>query len=152
MFLVFFFWCFVLSPSAVLYIPFHVCCTYVSTSRMWSASCAPGLYLRVWGLVGRYAGGGLLRVVRLFFRPGRPPKRPQVAQTPTRVVELGRHISRSSSSRARNRCARFLSARIMELLVSLSASDKVRAHRFFRSLHALKIRVFRQRASSLNDL
>jgi hypothetical protein len=49
-------------------------------------------------------------------------------------------------------CEIRFSARIMELIVSLSASDKVRAHRFFRSLHALKIRVFRQRASSLNDL
>jgi hypothetical protein len=49
-------------------------------------------------------------------------------------------------------CEIRFSARIIELLVYLSASDKVRAHRFFRALHALKIRVFRQRASSVNDL
>jgi hypothetical protein len=29
-----------------------------------------GLYLRVWGWVGRYAGGALVRDVRSFFRPG----------------------------------------------------------------------------------
>jgi hypothetical protein len=78
-----------LSPSTVLYIPFDVCCTYVSTSRMWSASCASGMYLRVWGLVGRYAGGGLLRVVRLFFRPGGPREGAGAAQNPPRkLVEL----------------------------------------------------------------
>ena len=64
-----------LSPSTVLYIPIDACGDYFSTSRMCSTSCTSGLYLRVWGLVGRYAGGGLLRVVRLFFRPARPPKR-----------------------------------------------------------------------------
>jgi hypothetical protein len=53
---------------------------------MWSASSASGLYLRVWGLVGRYAGGGLLRVVRRFFRPGRPQNAAPVAQTPTRLA------------------------------------------------------------------
>jgi hypothetical protein len=108
-----------LSPSTALYIPFDACCTYVSTSHIRSASSASGVYLRVWGLDPRHGSGAPVRDVRLFFRPVRPPKRPLVAQ-PGRRVELGRHISRSSSSRARNRCARFASARIMELLVSLS--------------------------------
>jgi hypothetical protein len=48
---------------------------------------------------------------------------------------------------------RFGARLLMELpLVPLSASDKVRAHRFLFSPCALKIRVFRQRASPLNNL
>jgi hypothetical protein len=44
-----------LSPPAVLYIPIDVCGGYFSTSRrMCSApSCTSGMYLRVWGWVGR---------------------------------------------------------------------------------------------------
>jgi hypothetical protein len=57
------------APTA-LYTPFDARGDYFSTSRMCSASCTSGLYIRVWGWVGRYAGGGLVRVVRLFFRPG----------------------------------------------------------------------------------
>ena len=52
----------------------------------------PGV-LRVWGLVGRHAVGGLLRVVRLFFRPARPSKRPQVAQTPIRLAFTRKSIA-----------------------------------------------------------
>jgi hypothetical protein len=76
-----------LSSSTVLYIPFDDGGDYFSTFRMCSASCTSGLYLRVWGWVGRYAGGGLVRVVRLFFRPGRPQKRLGKAQTPTRLAD-----------------------------------------------------------------
>jgi hypothetical protein len=56
-----------LSSSTVLYIPIDVCGDYFSTSRMCSASCTSGLYLKVWEWVGRYAGGGLVRGVRPFF-------------------------------------------------------------------------------------
>jgi hypothetical protein len=107
--------------------------------------------------VGRYAGGGLVRVVRSFFRPTRPQKRLGKAQTPTRLVDCRKLIALDLQAialdlQAIDACEIRFSARIIELLVYLSASDKVRAHRFFRALHALKIRVFRQRASSVNDL
>ena len=37
---------------------------------MYSTSCTSGLYLRIWGWVGRYAGGAPVLDVRSFFRPG----------------------------------------------------------------------------------
>jgi hypothetical protein len=116
-------------PDCMLYILFDVCGDYFSTSRMCSTSCTSGLYLRVWGWVGRYAGGGLVRVVRSFFRPTRPQKRLGKAQTPTRLVDCRKLIA--LDLQAIDACEIRFSARIIELLVYLSASDKVRAHRFF---------------------
>ena len=81
------------------------------------------------------------------------------SQNPLFVLDLQCNGNRSRANgamaldlQAIDACEIRFSARIIELLVYLSASDKVRAHRFFRALHALKIRVFRQRASSLNGL
>jgi hypothetical protein len=68
---------FPLSPPTVLYIPIDACGDYFSTSWMYSASCTSGMYLRIWGWAGRYAGGGLVRVVRPFFR--------QVVRTPVKA-------------------------------------------------------------------
>jgi hypothetical protein len=76
-----------LSPSTALYIPIDGSGDYFSTSRMCSTSCTSGLYLQVWRWVGRYAVGGLVRVVRSFSRPARPQKRLGKAQTPTRLAD-----------------------------------------------------------------
>ena len=92
------------------------------------------LYIRVvppgMGMGPRYAGGGLVRVVRSFFRPARPQKRLGKARTPTPAASILADFVCSRS--ASNRCVRdSLRSRVMELpLVPLSASDKVRAHRF----------------------
>jgi hypothetical protein len=123
-----------LSPPTVLYIPFDDGGDYFSTSRMCSASCTSGMYLRVWGWVGRCAGGGLVRVVRPFFRPGRPQKRLGEAQTPTRLADYRKSIALDLQAmaldlqamaldlQAIDACEIRFGARIMELLVSLSAS------------------------------
>jgi hypothetical protein len=85
-----------------------------------------------------------------IFPPRPPPKTPAGGPNP----HPGCKTRKSICSR-QQRCVRFgARARLMELLVSLSASDKVRAHRFFVLSMPLKSvsSVFRQRASSLNDL
>jgi hypothetical protein len=85
----------VLSSSTVLHIPIDACGDYFSTSRMCSASGTSGLYLRVWGWVGRCAGGGLVRVVRLSFSaPAGPGKEPAASKPPRKLVELILFLSR----------------------------------------------------------
>jgi hypothetical protein len=114
-----------------LYSTSRLACVAITSVRMCSASCTSGLYLRVWGWVGPSAGGGLVRVVRSFFSaPPAPKNGRQVVQTPTRASILADR--RALDQHAIDACEiRFGARIIMELpLVPLSASDKVRAHRF----------------------
>jgi hypothetical protein len=61
-----------LSPSTALYIPFDVCCTYVSTSHIRCTSCTSRVASGYGdGTPSMVDGSGApVRVVRLVFRPG----------------------------------------------------------------------------------
>jgi hypothetical protein len=76
-----------LSPPTALYIPFDARCAYLSTSRMCPASCASGMYLRVWGWDPRHGSGASVRDVRPFFRPARAQNRLGQVPKPPRGLQ-----------------------------------------------------------------
>jgi hypothetical protein len=94
-----------LSPPTVLYIPFDGGGDYFSTSRMCSASCASGLYLRVWGGDPRHGSGAPVRDVRSLFRPARAQNRLGQIQTPAARL-ANQQKSRLMPSMVASRCAR----------------------------------------------
>jgi hypothetical protein len=134
------------------------------------------MYLRVCGGDPRHGSGAPVRDVRSLFRPARAQNRLGQIQTPAARLSKSAKIAIDALDGGLNgaldRQLRYgiraglvfeihFGALLMELLlVPLSSQcHRVLIHfrqgtcsSFFCSLHALKIRVFRQRAPPVNDL